>query len=412
MNGRRHFLLAVVVLATLTVAMPSPASVGEDAAELRVLTFNVWHGLRSGESKTKFPGEDEERKARRFAWQIDLMRELAPDILFLQEVNPNQREARSYAEALGYEEIHKVTSCGIHLPPIKIPKNVNDGLAILARPGLNLRRVQTKRLSGDAKCTATFGFQTKESRYVLLGEITVDGKKILLATTHLSAPFWVPKGFEENLERLVADEVLTEEQRGRIVDTLARRRARNLGETQKLLAQIERYREKLSKDGRPVPVLLGGDFNTEPDTAPIAAIVDSGLQIVATGPDYLTWDPVKNHENQAIGSRRGWPVPTYDLEEVVKLLEPRRTTARQIDYLFISERIDVISSKMSMDQDRNGLFPSDHFAIFAVIGVEDGKQLPRFCAATQATADDGRSAPAALRPYDPSCCPLPATTRK
>ena len=67
-----------------------------------------------------------------------------------------------------------MTSCGIHLPPIKIPTNVNDGLAILARPGLDLRRVHTKRLSGDAVCTATFGFQTKESRYALLGEINVE----------------------------------------------------------------------------------------------------------------------------------------------------------------------------------------------------------------------------------------------
>jgi len=57
----------------------------------------------------------------------------------------------------------------------------------------------------------------------------------------------------------------------------------------------------------PVPVILGGDFNTEPGTAAIVAIEDSGLHNVATGPDYLTWDPVKNHDNQGIGSKRGWP---------------------------------------------------------------------------------------------------------
>jgi endonuclease/exonuclease/phosphatase family metal-dependent hydrolase len=270
-----------------------------------------------------------------------------------------------------------VTSCGIHLPPIKIPTNVNDGLAILARPGLDLRRVHTKRLSGDAACTATFGFQTKESRYALLGEVNVEGSPVLLATTHLSSPPYVPPGFEEELERLAADGVLTEEQQGEIVNKLERKRERNLDETRNLLREIEKHRKKLSKEGHPVPVILGGDFNTEPDTASIAAIVDANLQIVATGPDYLTWDPVRNHENQAIGSKRGWPVPTFDLEQVKTLLEPRRTTARQIDFLFVSEQGQVVFSKMAMDRDRHGMFPSDHFAIFAVIDLERGRVARR-----------------------------------
>jgi endonuclease/exonuclease/phosphatase family metal-dependent hydrolase len=368
-------LKAAVIVAALAVIAHGGASVGgtplrEDPAGLRVLTFNVWHGLRSGESRTKFPGEDEERRERRFAWQIRSIRQLDPDVLFLQEVNPNQRGARNYARALGYEEIHKVTSCGIHIPPIKIPKNVNEGLAILARPGLGLRRVQTKRLSGNAACTATFGLQTKESRYVLLGEITVEGSKVLLATTHLSSPPYVPPGFFGGLQRLVSDGVLTSEQQGEIVGKIERKRARNLMETQRLVAQIERHRMTSSDAGRPAPVILGGDFNTEPATAPIVAIEASGLRNVATGPEFLTWDPVRNHENQAIGSRRGWPVPTYDLEQVEELLEPRRTTARQIDFLFVSEEGKVVSSKMAMDQDRHGIFPSDHFGILAVIDLD------------------------------------------
>jgi endonuclease/exonuclease/phosphatase family metal-dependent hydrolase len=376
MRTTRTPLRAVIILTALSVATHGGTFArdtqrsGEDSVGLRVLTFNVWHGLRSGESKTKFPGEDEERKKQRFAWQIQLIQELDPDVLFLQEVNPNQREALAYAQALGYDEIHKVTSCGIHLPPIKVPKNVNDGLAILARPGLNLRRVHTKRLSGDAACTATYGFQTKESRYVLMGEIAVEDRRILVVTTHLSSPPYVPPGFEKDLQGLVADGVLTEEQRGEIVGKLESKRARNLGETRKMLEQIENQRVRLGEDDMPIPVILGGDFNTEPGTAAIVAIEDSGLHNVATGPDYLTWDPVKNHDNQGIGSKRGWPVPTYDLEELERLLEPRGTTARQIDFLFISESGEVVSSEMAMDQDRDGIFPSDHFAIFAMIDVD------------------------------------------
>jgi endonuclease/exonuclease/phosphatase family metal-dependent hydrolase len=370
MNGRRSVRRAVIVLVALVVGASGAKPVAQEPVRLHVLTFNVWHGLRSRESKTNFPGEDPERMERRFAWQIRLIQELDPDILFFQEVNPNQRQARKYARALEYDEIHKVTSCGFHLPPIKIPRNVNDGLAILARPGLGLRRVQTKRLSGNAKCSATFGVQTKESSYVLLGQVTVEGRSVLLATTHLSSPPYMPPGFEAGLERLVADGVLTEPQRDEIVGVLERKHARNLSETHMLLSQIEKYLGKLSEDGRPVPVILGGDFNTEPETASIAAVVDSGLRMVAGDADYLTWDPVKNHENFAIGSRRGWPVPTFDLEEVEELLAPRRTTARQIDYLFVSEQGQVVSSEMTMNRDLDGMFPSDHFAISAVIELE------------------------------------------
>jgi endonuclease/exonuclease/phosphatase family metal-dependent hydrolase len=363
----------VLLVAAQCVLADPESGVGRDSHRLRVMTFNVWHGLRSGESKTKFPGEDEARRQRRFDWQIRLIRELDPDVLMFQEVNPAQRRAREYAEALGYDEIHKVASCGIHLGKLlKIPKNVNEGLAILARAELGLRRVKTKRLSGNAMCTATFGFQTRESRYGLLGEITIGDRKILLATTHLSSPPWVPPAFEDDLEALVERGVLTGEQRAEIVDTLDRKRQRNLAEVRKLLRQIDRQRAKRSREGLPVPVVLGGDFNTEPGTPSIVAIEEHGLSNVATGPDYLTWDPLTNAENQQIGSRRGPPLPTFDVEEVEALLAPRRTTARQIDFLFVSDQGDVLSSRMAMNREQDGLLPSDHFALLAVIDFGPG----------------------------------------
>ena len=196
-------LLALVPVLSL-LSVESSAAQGSSGDEITVMTFNVWHGLRSGESRKRFPGEDPERFEMRFAWQIEELQRLDPDVLFFQEVNPNQPLSRRYAEALGYDEIHKVTSCGLHLGAIyKIPKNVNEGIAILAKPELGLRRVGTKRLSGDATCTATWGFQTKESRYVLFGEITVGNQRVLLATTHLASPSFTPDDFDETLDEMV-----------------------------------------------------------------------------------------------------------------------------------------------------------------------------------------------------------------
>lgn len=102
----------------------------------------------------------------------------------------------------------------------------------------------------------------------------------------------------------------------------------------------------------------------------------------------MTWDPVRNRENQSIGGKRTSSVPTFDLPEVEQLLAPRRTTARQIDYLFVSEEGRAVASEMVMDEDRQGLYPSDHFGIFAVIELDfDSPELEMTDAGTDQLRD-------------------------
>ncbi len=357
-----------LICLSLTALLLAPVPMNAQDASgptLRAITFNVWHGLRSGESNKRFPGEDEERKERRLAWQIEELKRLDPDVLFFQEVNPNQPLARWYAEQLGYDEIHKVTSCGLHLGGIyKIPKNMNEGLAILAKPKLGLRRVGKKRLSGNATCSATWGFQTKESRYALFGEITVNGKKVLVTTAHLfSAPFVLPS-FDEDLEKLVEQGVLEPGQRDEILAARAQKVARAKGEAKLLVQEIEKRRARL---GPNTPAILGGDFNAEPDAPGIAAIKAAGFLEAGTGPDFHTWDPVTNEVNYGIGSKRHDPLPTFDKPEVQELLSYRHTTPRQIDHIFVSPDFEVVAAAMVLDQDKDGIYPSDHFGILAVL---------------------------------------------
>lgn len=365
----------VTLMLTLVACLATPVQSQGDGAEpetLRVLTFNTWHGLRSGESNTRFPGEDKERSARRFDWQIEEIQRLDPDVLLFQEVNPIARKARSYAEALGYDVIYKATSCGVHVWPIKIPANMNEGLAILARPGLGLERVGSKRLSGNASCTPSVGFQTKESRYVLLGRITVAGRPVLLATTHLSAPPFLPPSFEPTLDALVEEGKLTAEQRSEILAARDRKRDRNTREAEGLLAEIEKHRAALGSNGATPAAVLGGDFNSEPGTPSVAAVVAAGFEIVGTGPGFETWDPVANHRNYGIGTRRAYSVPTFDLPEIEKELDLRSTTPRQIDWLFAAGDLEPDAAEMVMNRDEDGLLPSDHFGILVELRVSHG----------------------------------------
>jgi len=363
-----------LVLGLLLAGAGSPAAAAEaeTGETLKVLTYNVWHGLRSGESNKRFPGEDPADKETRVAAQIREIEKLGPDLIFFQEVNPNQPQARAYAQALGYDEIHKVTSCGLHIGGLyKIPRNMNEGIAILARPELGLKRVGKKRLSGNAKCTATYGFQTKESRYALFGEITVDGRSLLVATTHLSAPPFVLSDFEEELEGLVAEGALDEAQRDEILAQLERKRQRNLAEAEGLLAQIEKRRVDRGNPGQERSVIFGGDFNTAPGTPAVEAITAAGFRSVTKGSELPTWNPAMNVANYSIGTKRAEPLPTFDLPQIEELLAVRRTTARQIDHIFVSEGLVAESAEMVLDHEVEGKFLSDHFAVLAVVRIGD-----------------------------------------
>jgi len=368
---RRQLTLALLLMMALGVTLPLERPVGaqeDPGAALRIMTFNVWHGLRSGESKKRFPGEDPARAEKRFAWQIEEIKRLDPDVLLFQEVNPNQPQSRRYAEALGYDEIHKVTSCGLHLGGIyKIPKNVNDGIAILAKPELGLRRVGKKRLSGDAMCSATWGFQTKESRYALFGEITVDGQKILLVTAHLASPSFTPEGFDDQLQEMVQAGDLTTEQRDEILTARDKKLDRNTSESQRLLREIDKRRARLAGGGTQPLVILGGDFNAEADRPGIGKIRQAGFTEAASGPDFRTWNPVVNEENYTIGTRRHYSLPTFDKPEIEAMLDQRHDTPRQIDHLFISPGIEVKSAEMVMTEAIDGIYPSDHFGILATL---------------------------------------------
>ncbi|MDX1502118.1 MAG: endonuclease/exonuclease/phosphatase family protein [Thermoanaerobaculia bacterium] len=352
----------LVLVGWLAVAPPVPGD------ELTVLSFNVWHGLRRGESLWRFPGEPEERRERRFAAQVEEIRRLDPDLILLQEVNPNRRGLRRYARALGYTGIGKVASCGLHLGLLlKIPVNVNEGLAILARPGLELRRLGSRRLSGNGFCTPSFGLQTRESRYLLVGSVRHAGREVVVGVTHLFAPPFLPPGFDEGLDRLASVGRVTPRQRRVIEKRVARGRERSLVEARRLLADLERRRRRVGGGRGAAPAILGGDFNVEPGAPGILEVERAGYRSLAVGLGFATRDPLANAENYRIAAQRDAPVPTFGLPELEALLEPRHRIARQIDHLFAAGGWRLVVARRVLDEPVDGLLPSDHFGLLATL---------------------------------------------
>lgn len=152
---------------------------GEGPASFTVLNYNAWHGLDTGEFWVTASQTAEQSQAR-LEFQVDLITAARPDLILLQEVNPLPNQAARYVQALAerglaYDAIHQVDACGIRIRgnAALIP-GLNNGLAILARRELHLRRLTGLKLSGEiGSCESVSGLQFEELRYALIGDITL-----------------------------------------------------------------------------------------------------------------------------------------------------------------------------------------------------------------------------------------------
>ncbi len=188
-----------------------------------------------------------------------------------------------------------------------------------------------------------------------------------MATTHLSSPPYLRDSFIAELDELVDGGVVTQEQRDEIVAKIDRKRIRNFEEADRIVEQFEKHRNKSKDPNQYRHLILGGDFNTEPDTLTITALRKVGFTNATAGPDFLTWDPVKNAENQSIAGRLTPPVPTFDIPEIEALLEPWEHIPRQIDFIFVGPSVTPVSAEMVLDEPRDGIYPSDHFGMLSVV---------------------------------------------
>ncbi len=237
----------------------------------------------------------------------DQLAALAPDVIAVQEVKLPENTAAWLAGRLGYPHIHLSRKTSI--------ESQREAIALLSR------------LPIEAQDTLDLRYQHRVAQYI---RVSVGGQPVVVANGHF---FWQP------------------------------------GNSEPRLRQVERVLAWLhGLPGQP-PFVVCGDFNSTPDTTAIQRMyrdLDSAFQAVhGREPDYTCPTPLQ---------RSPWAI-TKTLLGFFFLLRPRYLSMSwkgTLDYIFVDRRFKVSEARVGLNlpaADNPRLYPSDHFGLYARIGL-------------------------------------------
>ncbi|HKT33491.1 MAG TPA: endonuclease/exonuclease/phosphatase family protein [Nitrospira sp.] len=349
-------LILSLVTAVLSTACIEPAretlreATGVPMPRIKLLTYNTLHGLEPSGLTVK-SGESQETRQGRLDLQFRQLSLIQPDVMLLQEVNPLPKMAEQYVAAmkrfgLRYQAVHQVDACGVRLAPgLAVVPGLNNGLAVLAKSPLVLRKVEGLKLSGGlGRCDDYMGFQTGELRYALITEVANPntGRKLLTVSLHLHS------GIERNAFFIQKINEAVKNGRGRsedfepIVAAMEQDQKRRLDEIRLLLKEIDR----LYATGVYVGVLVGGDFNFEPDDPEYRELERAGLKdiyaMATPETEVYSLDPQRNviagqGVREVPSSLRAAMkrLPDGQQQKILEGYQKGISEARRVDFLFL-----------------------------------------------------------------------------
>ena len=323
---------------------PQPVSL---STTFKVLTYNTLHGLEVGTRWVRQVETAEQQKAR-FTLRIKQLAEAQPDVILLQEVNPLPAMAENYVQALEqqglhYTEVHQVDACGLRLAPgLAILPGLNNGLTILAKAPLTIRKLDGLKLSGPiGGCGDYAGVQFGELRYALLAEVTAPttGMTYLVATMHLHS------GIERDAR--VLHQLMEAHSQGhlqhydQLMTELKMDEHRRQMELHTLMDALRQHQMHQHYAG----VIFGGDLNFEVESPEYRQLGQSEFtdtaQIAIGMPMWNTYDPMNNplagHEEEALPPALIEALAQemkMDQDEAVRQYRHAIGMARRIDFLF------------------------------------------------------------------------------
>ena len=326
---------------------------GTPMPRITLLTYNTLHGLEPSGMTVKASESQEVRQAR-LDLQFRQLSLIQPDVMLLQEVNPLPEMAEQYVTALKrsglhYQAVHQVDACGVRLAPgLAVVPGLNNGLAVLAKAPLRLRKVEGLKLSGGfGRCDDYMGFQTGELRYALIAEVENPntGRKILTVSLHLHSGIERNAFFIQKINEAVKAGKARQEDFAEIVAAIEQDQERRLEEIRLLVKEIDTLYAKGSYLG----VLVGGDFNFEPDDPEYRELERAGLKdtyaMARPETEVYSLDPQRNviagHGIQEVPSALRAAMKRLPESQQQKILEGYQkgiTQARRVDFLFLMRK--------------------------------------------------------------------------
>ena len=323
---------------------------GTPMPRIKLLTYNTLHGLEP-RGMTVRASESQEVRQARLNLQFRQLSLIQPDVMLLQEVNPLPEMAEQYITAmkrsgLDYQAVHQVDACGVRLAPgLAVVPGLNNGLAVLAKAPLRLRKVEGLKLSGGVgRCDDYMGFQTGELRYALIAEIENPntGRKLLTVSLHLHSGIERNAFFIQKINEAVKAGKARQEDFADIVAAMEQDQERRLEEIRLLVKEID----KLYAKGAYLGVLVGGDFNFEPDDPEYRELERAGLKdtyaMARPETEIYSLDPQRNviagHGIQEVPSTLRAAIVRLPESQQQKILEGYQkgiTQARRVDFLFL-----------------------------------------------------------------------------
>ena len=326
---------------------------------MRVVSYNLWHGLNGSGVWSFGELEPPGRRQQREEWQIRQLALLDADLLLLQEVNPLRSRAPLLGQRLARTWVSQVDQGGLRIGTQGVPRNFQNGMMILAHPNLRLKERGGLRLSGHpfGFCSHWASLQFSEFRYLLAGEISWKDRRVLVVNSHLHHGRALHQRERKEIDEVVQTGSLTPDEAQRLRQAMEEARQRRFREVQRALEWIE---SQAGYDG----VLWGGDFNCEVSHGELDALFRAGFEEITSGVG-PTWDSEGNLENHEITLGMKVPLPDFGKPEVGRMISRWDLRSEKIDLLFCKGEIFQGRSKARriLDKPVGGLIGSDHFGV-------------------------------------------------
>lgn len=341
---------------------------------MRVLSFNLWHGL-SPSSPLAFEAlEPDTRRRLREDLQISTIKSLNPDFCLLQEVNPVPTRGPAVVAAIDMDGEFQGDLVGLKVLGVGLPFNLHSGLAITAAKKFGLKRVDAISLSRPnfnwVRMWASW--QLKEERFALFCESMVPGiGKVLLVDTHLHHGMEVTPDFEAKIDEMVKTFELNSSFVSELKERLRRGDERRRSEVAVLMSAIKKIEKKYSA------VIVCGDLNANPDSELFHIFKEMGFRdawLEANPTDVgFSWDRTTNEANHLLQARFPLSLVLEDLtfsakmkEHLLGLARVQENRPRRIDYVWFKSHgvnLKVTRAELVGKPNAEGLAPSDHFGV-------------------------------------------------